>query len=116
MAKARDLIYIGVRGTVLGLDRSTGVEIWRADLKGSDFVNVVLDGDRVIATTKGELFCLDSNTGERLWTNELRGLGRGLVTVATASSPLGSALPPAEKKRREQEAAAAAGGAVMAGT
>jgi outer membrane protein assembly factor BamB len=86
MPESRDAIYIGIRGTVLALDRSRGVEIWRADLKGSDFVNVVLDGDRVLAATKGEVFCLDSTTGKILWNNELKGLGRGLMTVVTANS------------------------------
>jgi len=38
MSKVPDLIYIGVRGSVLALDRSTGVEIWRTELKGLDFV------------------------------------------------------------------------------
>src|SRR5271156_3687402 len=90
MPESRDAIYIGIRGTVLALDRSRGVEIWRADLKGSDFVNVVLDGDRVLAATKGEVFCLDSTTGKVLWNNELKGLGRGLMTMVTVNSPMGS--------------------------
>jgi hypothetical protein len=41
-------------------------------------------------------------------------LGRGLVTVATANSQLGSVVPSAEKKRRDQEAAAAASTAAIA--
>jgi outer membrane protein assembly factor BamB len=68
---------------------------------------VVLDGDRVLATTKGELFCLEAATGQLLWRNELKGMGRGLVSIATANSPTGSALLPAEKKRRDEQAAAA---------
>ena len=40
------LIYIGIAGTVVALDRATGAEVWRSDLKGNDFVNVALqDGD-----------------------------------------------------------------------
>ena len=109
MLKSREAIYIGIRGTVLALDRSSGAEIWRADLKGSDFVNVVLDGDRVLAATKGELFCLDSTTGKNLWSNELKGLGRGLMTVVTANSPISSVVPNMVKKRRDDEAAAGAG-------
>jgi len=113
MPKSRDAIYVGLAGTVLALDRATGAEIWRAGLKGADFVNVVLDGDRVLAATKGELFCLDSTTGQILWNNGLRGLGRGLMTVATANSPYGSAMPGVDKKRRDDEAAA---GAAVAAT
>ena len=67
MPENRDTIYVGIRGTVLALDRATGSEAWRADLKGSDFVNLVLDGDRVLAATKGEeFFCLDAVTGKIL--------------------------------------------------
>ena len=36
------LIYIGIAGTVVALDRTTGTEVWRSDLKGNDFVNVAL--------------------------------------------------------------------------
>jgi outer membrane protein assembly factor BamB len=98
MRENTDAIYIGIAGAVLALERGTGAELWRASLKGKDFVNVVLDGDKVLAATKGELFCLDSTSGRILWNNELRGLGLGIVTVATAHSPLGSSIPAAEKK------------------
>ena len=113
LLKDREAIYIGIRGTVLALDRSNGAEIRRADLRGSDFVNVVLDGDRVLAATKGELFCLDSTTGKILWNNELKGLGRGLMTIVTISSPISSIVPNVAKKRRDDEAAA---GAAVAAT
>jgi outer membrane protein assembly factor BamB len=108
MAKSRDAIYIGIRGTVLALDRSTGAEIWRAELKRADFVNVVLDGDRILAATSGELFCLDSTTGKILWNNGLKGLGHGLITVASANAPCGSVAPNATQKQRDDAAAAAA--------
>jgi outer membrane protein assembly factor BamB len=108
MAKSREAVYVGIRGTVLALDRSSGAEMWRADLKRGDFVNVVLDRDAVFAATKGELFCLDSATGKILWNNELKGLGRGLMTVVTAGSPFGAVVPNIAKKRRDDEAAAGA--------
>jgi len=73
-----------------------------------------LDGDMVLAATKGELFCLDSTTGKILWNNELKALGRGLMTVATANSPFGSVVPNAAKKRRDEEAAAGAAAAAAA--
>jgi outer membrane protein assembly factor BamB len=114
MPESRDVIYVGIAGAVLALDRGSGDEIWRAGLKGTDFVNIVLDDDRVLAATKGELFCLDATTGRILWNNELRGLGRGLMTVATANAPFGSVVPGMDKKRRDDEAAA--GGAVVAAT
>jgi outer membrane protein assembly factor BamB len=77
-----DAINVGIRGTVLALDRRTGAETWRAVLKGKEFVSVVLDGEQILAATLGELFCLDAATGRILWNNELRGLGRDVITVA----------------------------------
>ena len=100
-----NLLFIGISGTVLALDRATGEEVWRTPLKG-DFVNVVLDGGTLFAATKGELFCLDPATGSVRWQNALRGLGRGLITIAQAGGPQVLALE--EKRRRDQAAAAAA--------
>jgi hypothetical protein len=39
------LVYLGIKGTVVAMDRRTGVEIWRTPLKGSQFVNVTLATD-----------------------------------------------------------------------
>jgi outer membrane protein assembly factor BamB len=105
---ASSTIFIGIHGDVLALDRATGQQIWRTELKGSDFVNVTLDGDRVIAATKGEVFCLDAATGQLLWHNELPGSGWGLVTIATASGSSGATPPLREKQRRDEAASTAA--------
>ena len=106
------LIYIGIKGTVLAVDRRTGAEQWRTPLKGSDFVNVVLDGDALFATARGELFCLDPTTGQVRWNNPLTGLGWGLLTIAG-----GSIVPMAQVHVAQQQAAAstaAMSGAVVA--
>lgn len=108
MAYSGDVVYIGIAGTVLALDRGTGAEKWRAKLKGSDFVNVVLEGDQILAATKGELFCIDAASGQVLWNNALRGLGLGVMTIATTNSPNGSVAPGAEKTRLDAAAASAA--------
>lgn len=102
----RDLVFIGLYGTVLALDRATGSESWRSDLPGSDFVNVVLDGADLFAATRGRLYCLDAATGTVRWENELKGLGYGLVSIAG-----GTAAPSAEALRRQRAAAAAAASA-----
>jgi len=104
-------LYIGIKGHVVALDRTTGTELWRTKLSASDFTNVVVDGGQIFATSKGELFCLDAS-GSIRWHNKLKGLGMGLVTIG---SPAGDQLSSsAEKKRRDQAAAAAAGGAAAA--
>jgi outer membrane protein assembly factor BamB len=78
------MLFIGVNGTVLAIDRATGQEVWRTKLKGGDFVNVVLDEGELYATTKGELFSLDPATGTIRWQNELKGLGLGIITAGAA--------------------------------
>ncbi len=110
--KISDLVYIGIKGSVVALNRTTGEQVWATHLKGSDFVNVVVESGQVFATCYGEVFCLDPLSGAGLWHNRLKGLGTGLATIATEDSvrtTLATVL--AEKQRREQQAAAAAGAA-----
>ena len=96
----QNVIFVGIKGNVIALDRTTGEAVWMTELKGADFVNVVMDDDNLYATTKGEIFCLDPNTGGLRWHNRLNGMGWGLATIATASS--GQAVAIAEKRRRDQ--------------
>ena len=98
-------IFLGVHGEVIALDRTTGQEVWHAKLTGGDFVNLLLDKDRLIATTKGKVFCLDVATGQLLWRNDLPGMGLGLASIATASGSTPSG-PPSEKRRQDAAAAA----------
>jgi outer membrane protein assembly factor BamB len=99
-------IFIGIKGSVIAIDRATGQSLWETPLKGSDFVNVILDEDRVLAATKGELFCLDAVTGKLLWNNKLPGLGQGIITIATSSGS--TAMGPLRKRQQDQEDAASA--------
>ena len=100
-------IYLGIKGSVLAVDAASGLSRWSAHLKGSDFVNVVLDGDHLFASTHGEMFCLDPMTGQVRWHNPLKGYGWGLVSIAGEGINVGpfSALAQ-EKRRRDQQAAA----------
>jgi outer membrane protein assembly factor BamB len=113
IAMAPTAIFIGIRGDVIALDRATGHELWKTGLKGAEFVNLLVDADRVIATTKGEVFCLSAATGDVLWNNRLPGQGTGLATIATASGA-SSALPGFQEKKRQDDEAA--GTAVIAAT
>jgi outer membrane protein assembly factor BamB len=96
-----DLLFIGIKGTVLALHRATGEEIWRTKLKGADFTNLTREGDLLLAATHGELFCLDVVDGRIRWHNPLRGMGFGIVTFA--SSPENAAA--ARKLQADAEAA-----------
>ena len=110
--KTSDLIFIGIKGSVVALNRATGARVWATHLKGSGFVNVVLDGDRILAASYGEIFCLDPNTGEGRWHNPLKGYGLGLASIATNANPANTnAAIAAERQRREEEAAASSAAA-----
>ncbi|MDQ2839739.1 MAG: PQQ-binding-like beta-propeller repeat protein [Acidobacteriota bacterium] len=103
-----ELVFVGIHGSVVALGRTLGEEIWRTPLKGSDFVNLTLDGDRLLATTKGEVFCLDGLTGSVLWSNELPGMGRGVMSVVTVLSCSSAVASVREHQRRKEDAANAA--------
>ena len=99
-------VYVGLNGTVVALDRNSGNEVWRTNLGVQGFVNVVLDGDRLLATARGEVFCLELVNGKIIWRNQLKGMGRGVVSIASAHGQ--SAVAPFEVKRSQDEAAAMA--------
>lgn len=107
-----DMVFVGIKGSVIALDRATGQQVWATHLKGSDFVNVVLDDDVILATTYGEIFCLNAANGTGLWHNKLKGLGMGLSTIATSAGSatggtlMGNAEAIREEERRRRAAAA----------
>lgn len=107
--KTSDLIFIGIKGSVLALNRQTGEQVWATHLTGSDFANVVIEEGKIFAATSGEIYCLDPVGGLGLWHNELKGFGTGLATIATQKD-IGNGVPTviAEKQRRDEEAAASA--------
>ena len=113
--KLSGLIFVGIKGSVVALNRATGQQVWATHLKGLDFVNVVLQEGAVLASCQGEIFSLDPLTGIGMWHNPLKGFGTGLATIATAQTAQGGTAPVlAEKRRRDEEAAAS--GAVVAAT
>jgi outer membrane protein assembly factor BamB len=103
MASRTGALFVGTKGTVLAVDRSSGETLWETDLKGSDFVDVmIVDGD-LFAASKGRLYRLDPAGGAILWVNDLPGLGWGIVSIAGSHS-----AGAAEKVKRDQAAASAA--------
>src|SRR5438093_13462211 len=113
--KSSELVFIGIKGSVVALNRATGEQVWTVRLGGRDFVNVAVQGGAVLASCYGEIFCLDPLTGKALWHNPLKGFGTGLATIA-GNHDLGLATVSilAEKRRRDQEAASAAAVAATA--
>ena len=106
------LIFVGIKDSVIALDDRTGAEVWRAELRTSDYVNVYFDGETLVAANSGEVWRLDPENGSVIWHNELKGSGRGLVSLATSRRAGGSTSgdAAAEKRRRDAAAAAAATG------
>lgn len=103
-----NLIFIGIKGSVLALDRGTGVTRWTASLKGSGFVNLVRDQNVLLATTRGEVFCLDPATGQILWNNGLSGFGYGIATIIAGDSAQNlAAIAENELEEQQQRQAAA---------
>jgi outer membrane protein assembly factor BamB len=97
-----DLVFLGIRGSVVAMDRTSGSRTWETKLKGSDFVTLLVDGSRVLAGTQGEVYCLDAGTGEILWQDGLKGYGYGLMSIATASGTSAPTELAAEHQRRQQ--------------
>ena len=91
-------LFIGIKGSVVAVDRATGDTMWSTHLKGSQFVTVAAEDGSVYAGTSGHLFCLDPSTGYVRWTNELKGFGFGLISFAGADS---SALFGEYKRRQD---------------
>jgi outer membrane protein assembly factor BamB len=106
--KTSDLVFVGIKGSVVALNRATGQQEWATHLKGWNFVNVVLQDDVVIASCQGEVFCLDPLSGNALWHNPLKGFGTGLATIATDSNQASASAVVLYEKRRRDEAAASA--------
>ncbi len=111
--KISDLVFVGIRGSVVALNRHTGEQVWATRLKGWDFVNVVLEGNRILASSYGEIFCLDALTGKGRWHNPLKGYGRGLAAIVTSENPASGNSAALAAKQREDEQAATSSSAVM---
>lgn len=105
------LLFVGIKSSVVALDDRTGTEIWRLKLRSSDYVTVLWDGEALFAANAGEIWRIDPERGTVLWHNELKGMGRGIVGLASTRLAQTSAdsRAAAEKHRRDAEAAAAGG-------
>jgi outer membrane protein assembly factor BamB len=75
------LIFVGLNGYALALDRDSGEIVWSNDQMKSGYVTLLLDGDRLIASTNGYIYCLDPLTGAIRWHNPLKGFGVGAPTA-----------------------------------
>jgi outer membrane protein assembly factor BamB len=114
MARPRaGIVYVGLKGIVVALDRRTGMEVWRTPLKGgvgrtTSFVTLHRDEDILYAGVGGELFALDPKTGILLWHNPLKGFGYGIPSIlGDTEGARASGLPAAAAEYKRQADAAA---------
>ncbi len=106
-----DLVFVGLNRRVLALDRYTGEIVWEWKApKGSGFVSLLLDGDRLMAAVTGYVYCLDPLYGQLVWENLLKGYGTGLATMASVNGSSGGAAAAAVIAQQQAAAAAAAAG------
>jgi outer membrane protein assembly factor BamB len=84
MNASHSLLFIGVGGSAVAVDRSTGTEIWRTKLKSTNLSTIHFDGENLFAGSAGEVFRLDPSTGEVIWHNKLPRLGMGVVAFPSS--------------------------------
>lgn len=109
----RILVFVGIKNAVVALDEKTGSEVWRTEVRAAGFVYVMWDGAALYAASAGEVWRLKPETGDFIWHNELKGLGRGLLSIAStrAPGPQPSVQLAAIAAQQAAEAAAAASAA-----
>jgi outer membrane protein assembly factor BamB len=112
--KIDQLIFVGLNGYAVALDRDTGEIVWSNNQMKSGYVTLLLDGDRLIVSTNGYIYCLDPLSGEILWHNPLRGYGAG--APASLLSVRGRSSQAVIHQAAAQAAATAAAGAATAGS
>ena len=78
------LVFVGLNGYALALDRDSGEIVWSNDKMRSGYVTLLLDCDRLIVSTNGYMYCLDPLTGKIQWHNPLTGYGIGAPTAITS--------------------------------
>jgi outer membrane protein assembly factor BamB len=81
MVRVEQLVFVGLNGYAVALDRDTGEIVWSNNELKSGYVTLLLDGDRLIVSTNGYIFCLDPLTGRVLWNNTMSGYGSGTPTA-----------------------------------
>ncbi len=86
------LIFVGLRGYAVALDRETGEIVWSNNEMKSGYVSLLLDGDRLIVSTNGYMYCLDPLTGRILWHNPLSGYGVGPTSITSVRGQSSQAL------------------------
>jgi hypothetical protein len=78
------LVFVGLNGYALALDRDTGEIVWSNNEMHRGYVSLLLDGDRLLVSTNGYMYCLNPLTGRILWHNPLTGYGMAPTSLVSA--------------------------------
>ena len=104
------LIFIGLNHFIVALHRDSGEIVWSTKELHQGYVTLLLDGDRLIASSSGYIYCLNPYTGKILWHNPMKGYGMAAPTaMVSVRGQVNNAL--IEEHVAMQQAAAAAAGA-----
>jgi outer membrane protein assembly factor BamB len=92
MPSVDQMVFVGLNGWVAALDRDSGEVIWYNSELNSGYTTLLLDGDRLIASTNGYLYCLDPKNGKILWKNPMTGYGVGVASLISVRGQSGQVL------------------------
>lgn len=98
-----NLIFVGFNKYVIALDRDSGEIVWQQQLSHTGYVSLMLDGDRLIASTNGYMDCLNPLNGKILWKNSLKGFGIGVASIASVRGQTMHQLAAQAKSDRESQ-------------
>jgi hypothetical protein len=87
MSAVEDMVFVGLNGRVIALDRDSGDILWqwKASRNGG-YMTLLPDRDRLVVSAGGYIYCLDPATGQEKWHNPLTGFGVGVAVLATMHS------------------------------
>lgn len=106
-----DLVFLGFNSRIAALDRFTGEIVWEwKSPKGSGFVTLLLDADRLIASIQGYTYCLDPLFGQQVWSNNMKGFGIGTTSLVSVNGSSGSSAAASAIAQEQADAAVATGG------
>lgn len=114
MQTIEQLIFVGLNGYAVALDRDSGEIVWSNNDLKSGFTTLMLDGNRLIVSTGGHIFALDPLTGEQLWYQPMSGYGSS--TSAALLSVRGTSSQTQQHQQAQQSAQQKAAASAAAGS
>jgi len=106
MPRMDQLIFVGLNGWVTAIDRDSGEVVWYCSELKSGYTTLLLDGDRLIASTNGYVYCLDPQDGRVVWKNPLKGYGTGVAHLVSVRGQSPQVLLDQAASAEAQKAAA----------